>query len=522
VSIVQKVKLIFFVAVAAAALYLPILSADFVYDDIPQVLTDSYIHNHTNILEVLSLKVMNKDVIDNNRPVMLLSLMVDSLVWGKLPFGYHLTNLLLHSLCSAMVFILICNILGELLPDKKSDAGCLAAAFIAGMVYAVHPVNSEAVCVVTFREDLLATFFTLFVLILATKFPAERKIDNFLFVAVIFIASFAAVGAKENGVAASVYLFLYWLIVRKAEKWRIWIKPIAAAFAATLLFLVLRFTIIPGESAIFSEKAAYLGGSFSQMCAIQPRIWLYQLIEIFWPPLLCADISGYSIRNITMSMALIVLLFIFVVSIFLIRKNRGIGIGIMFYIVAILPVSNFVPIFKPAADRYLYLPMFGAGLALASIVCRLKIQRKIFKILAFAFAGIIFLYLSCFTIERELVWNNGLALWQDTVNKNPYSYTGNNNLGFVLYEKGDFEQAVIFFKKAAELDKKSADPIAGLAITYDAMGMAAMADELTRKAIAMDSIYADYEKMIRTFVWTPQNAQKLRIIIERISPKSTE
>ena len=95
------------IAVVAAVIYLPILTADFVYDDTSQILTDDYIHKPAHFAEVLSLSVMRKDILDNNRPVMLLSLMLDSLLWGYNPFGYHLTNLLLHALCSAMVFLLL-------------------------------------------------------------------------------------------------------------------------------------------------------------------------------------------------------------------------------------------------------------------------------------------------------------------------------------------------------------------------------------------------------------------------------
>jgi hypothetical protein len=95
------------VAAIAAVLYIPILSAEFVYDDILQIEIDPYIHQHQHFADVLSLKVITQGVIDNNRPINLLSLMLDSLLWNKAPFGYHLTNLLLHSLCSAMVFVLL-------------------------------------------------------------------------------------------------------------------------------------------------------------------------------------------------------------------------------------------------------------------------------------------------------------------------------------------------------------------------------------------------------------------------------
>ena len=506
------VKFALIIAAIAAILYIPILSADFVFDDIPQILTDSYIHNPSHFAEVLSLKVMSKDIIDNNRPVMLLSLMLDSVLWDKTPFGYHLTNLLLHSLYSAMVFILFYGILSRLFPQNKN---VLWGAFTGAVIFAIHPINSEAVSVITFREDLLAAFFTLLVLILAEKFPAEKTLTSFLLIAAIFISVFAAAGAKENGVIAPLYLLIYWLAVRKAGQWRTWVKLIGAGFAATAIFMTLRFTAVPDKSVIFTEKAAYLGGSFSKMLAIQPRIWVYQLLELFRPSLLCADISGYSVRIISLQTALIVLAIIIILSAIISRKNMGFAVGTVFFVLAMLPTSNLVPIFRPIADRYLYLPMAGLCLALASIICNLKTS----KFLIISFIAIVSLSLCYYTVQRELVWQSGFSLWQDTVKKNPYSFTGNTNLGYAFFDGGEFEKAIRYFTKASQLNPAEPEPIAGLAITYDALGMTEDADKAFENAVLLDSRYADYDNLMQLLLLTPEQGRKLEIIADRVTVK---
>ena len=156
---IQIIKFAFIVAAVATVLYLPILSADFVYDDVSQILIDNYIHKPAHFAEVLSLSVMRKDILDNNRPAMVLSLMIDSLLWGHNPLGYHLTNLLLHSLCSAMVFLLLYGVLGRLFAENDKNIGALWAAF-----------------------------FMLFMLVLAEQFPAERKMTNILLGGLIAIS----------------------------------------------------------------------------------------------------------------------------------------------------------------------------------------------------------------------------------------------------------------------------------------------------------------------------------------------
>jgi tetratricopeptide (TPR) repeat protein len=448
---------------------------------------------------------------------MLLSLMLDSLIWGHNPFGYHLTNLLLHSLCSAMAFILLYGLFGRLFERNNKKIGALWAAFIGAVIFAIHPVNSEAVSVITFREDLLTAFFIMLVLILAERFPSERIIVNILLVIAIVLSIFSAAAAKENGVVAPLFLLIYWFVVRKASQWRIWIKPIVAGFAATAIFMILRFSVVPAKSLIFFQKAAYLGDSFRQMLAIQPRIWTFQLLELIWPNLLCADQTGYSIRNVTLPVALIVLTIMIIVAVLLCRKNTGFGAGILFFFLAMLPTSNFLPIFKPMADRYLYLPMVGICLALGAVVCQLKMPTKRrFVVFQAAIVAAIFIFFGFFTVQRIYIWHSSLSLWQDTVKRNPFSYIGCNNLGSALFDAGEFEKAIPLFTKASRLDPNDPEPIAGLAITYDAIGLSSLAEETFGKAVSLDKHYACYDSLMQTLIWTPHQAEKLQIIANRV------
>jgi hypothetical protein len=518
----QIPKFAFVVAFIAAILYFPILSAEFVFDDTMQIRVDTYIHTPANLPEVLSLKVMSKDIIDNNRPVILLSLMIDSMIWGKRAFGYHLTNLLLHSLCSALVFIGTYNLLKRMFHENGKNINFIWASFLASLLFAIHPINSEAVCTVTFREDLLAAFFTLLSLILVQYFPANRKGINILLGSCIVVFIFAAVGAKENGVVAPLYLFLYWYFVRQHESKREWRLLLAAGFAATMIFLILRFTIVPSQTTIFVQKATYPGGSFSNMLFLQPRIWIYQLLELFRPGLICADITGYSIRNITFSAAVLSLVLIVFISILIGRKNKGFAIGIVFFVLAMLPTSNLIPIFRPVADRYLYLPMFGLSLALASMICKIKIPQRLFKLISIIVIAAICLVLCYFTLQREMVWNNSFSPWQDTADKNPYSFLGNDNLGFVLYDRGEYEKAIPYFQKASELDHTSADPLAALAITYDALGRKSLANDFAQKAVALNKYYGNYDNLLKLLIWTPEQAKKLQKITDRLYVKKTE
>jgi hypothetical protein len=509
------------IAIISILFYLPILWADFVYDDLGQIVTLDYIHNPSNIVEVITLAVMKTNVLDNNRPAMLLSLMADSLLWGRNPFGYHLTNLLLHTANSVMLFLFVYGLLGRLFTRDSKHFGTLKASLIAGAIFALHPINSEAVCVPTFREDLLVVFFTLLTLILAERFPYARKTANILYCFSTALLIFAASAAKETGIMCPLVLLFYWLIVRRAGQWRLWAMPLVAGFISAGVFAYLRFTIVPKNTGKIESLRDFCLWIFQW----QPRIWAYELLEIFWPPMMSADLNFYSLRHITLPVASVFLVAALAPVLLLIRKNRGVFLGVLFYILAIAPTSNLMPMAKPMADRYLYFPMVGLCVALGSIICTLKNPQGR-RILAFRIAAAaIFIYLGIFLVQRVFVWGNNRALWEDAAKKNPFSITAFNNLGNVFYDNSEYENALFYFQKAIALDieikHNLADPYAGMAITYDALGRTESADEYFLKSVAKNRDFADFEKIVSFPLMTRKHAEKLKVIIDRVAAGRT-
>jgi tetratricopeptide (TPR) repeat protein len=288
-------------------------------------------------------------------------------------------------------------------------------------------------------------------------------------------------------------------------------------FAVTIGFLAARFECEPERSEIFTEKPMYLEGSFSAMLRVQPRIWAYQLGVLFWPDLLCADKTSYTIKSMNLTTAFLILVVTVIGTFVLAYRNSAFGLGAAFYWLALLPVSNLVPMFRPMADRYLYFPMVGVCLACGAIVCRLKIPSKRWvRALLIVSAAAVYGILSVLTIQRTLVWQNERSLWEDTVEKNPYSFTANSNLGFILYDDGEFYGAMQAFKRVCSMWPDYAEPWAGLAITYDALQLPDLAEEALRQAIARDERYADPASLVGTLILEKRFAERLQIVADRI------
>ena len=271
------------VAAATFLVFMPALRGGFIYDSRMQVLTDPFLHDAANWPAVLSGRVLGMDVLDFNRPAMLASLMLDAAIWGKNPFGYHLTSVLLHVLNVVLVWLLLDRLLVGRTGASGPDAGLLTPAVIGAFVFAVHPIVTETVCEPSYREDLLVATFTLAALVIAlaiapSRAPAQSRdataesaSGTAWRVAACVGCAFLAVASKESGVVLPPLMLVAWGLFGQKAPRRFWELAIGGTALVVVAFLAARFLLEPAESRIFG-KPIPLGGSLGAALAIQPRI----------------------------------------------------------------------------------------------------------------------------------------------------------------------------------------------------------------------------------------------------------
>jgi hypothetical protein len=489
-------------------LYLPALGDDFVWDARAKVLMSDFIHDPGNLPDVLTGRVLTRDVLDNNRPGNLLSLMVDAAVWGKQPAGYHATSVTLHAVVCAMLFLLMVRLLPE---------GGTWAAFLAALAFAAHPLNCEAVSEVSYREDLLVTGAILAGLFAAMAFLRKPGLwRNLLLGVVCCLALLFSVSAKENGAAGPVVIACYWLLWRRKEPVLPWVALVGAAVLVVGGFLVARFTLAPAHSIIFTSKPAQLGGSLANTLLIQPRIWTMEFTQVILPHGLCADYGAYSIRNYSVPLSMTAVALVVCAQTYLGLRNRVFAFGSVFFWAGLLPVANFVPLFRPMADRFLYLPLAGLAMVLAQGLCLAGNLRPAARSCIYAAAIVWICTAAVLTLFREPVWHDSLALWQDTAAVNPYSTAAADNLGWAYLDANRAEEAAVAFRRDIALTKGlSADPWAGLALASEAAFQPAAADDCYRRAVALDTRYAHPEELLRALVLESNSAGKLEVLARR-------
>jgi tetratricopeptide (TPR) repeat protein len=259
------------------------------------------------------------------------------------------------------------------------------------------------------------------------------------------------------------------------------------------------------------------------MLQVQPRIWAYQLQLLCWPARLCADQGPFNLAHLGLGAALFVLAGAAAAVILLARRQRAVWLAAALIALPLLPVSNFVPIFRPLADRYLYFPLAGVALLVGLALQWAWLTRRYYllALLPVLVGGLAFL-----TLQREAVWKNELALWCDTFIRNPRSFTAANNLGFACHQSGQYVRAVACWQRAVQLaGDREADPWAGLAIVYWRLGRREEAVRAYQRAVACNGDYARPEKLVAQLTWEPAAAAELAVVArqaERTAKSLTE
>jgi len=491
-------------ALVAIALYLPTLPYDFSYDSVTEVRDDTFIHQPRHLADVLTLRVLSMDVLDFNRPLQLLTLMVDSLLWGKNPAGYRFTNLLLHGAAVALLFRWLFLLTGS-----------RRASLLAALLFAVHPLHCEAVVEISNRKDLLATLYLLAGFNAAAAFqPGEKRTTwgpALLTVACLFLS----VASKESGIAGPVVLAAYWFLFRweNRQTRRPWQLLIAASTLAVGTFLVLRFALEPHPSLIFDPPPSPIAPTALGWLNIQSRIWAAEFLRIVWPSHLCADYGPYNLRILALAAAAIIASL----------RNRKIALASALFVAAMLPVSNLLPIYRPMADRFLYLPMTGVALALAVALAALlgprKKNRETAQTLISWAALAVIAVLAAVTLHQQPVWRNHATLWQETSLENPFSFNAWLGRGYSALDAGKPQQAITEFRHASALaHDQSAEIFAAIALAEDDLGHLREAAESLAHATKLDSRYARPDTLVRALIFPAYRADRFPKIARQTSP----
>ena len=202
-------------AVVGWAVYINSLTNPFVYDDFRLIVENSTLAAPTNVQAIVWH--------DITRPVVNLSYALDAAIWGLRPLGFHLTNVLLHAVNVVLVFLFALALARDDRARRRTAGGAESTgqesadetaarlvAIVCGLLFAVHPMLSQAVGYISARSDLLCATFVLLTFLAARRFFLG---GGFAWAAAALASWLLGLGAKEVAAMLPLALLGYDVLV---------------------------------------------------------------------------------------------------------------------------------------------------------------------------------------------------------------------------------------------------------------------------------------------------------------------
>jgi protein O-mannosyl-transferase len=417
---------------------------------------------------------------DSYLPMTLTSYSLDYTFWKSDPFGYHLTQIFLHTCNSFLVFLILMRV----------KAGRLLA-FSTALIYAVHPVHVESVVWVAERKNLLSGFFIFLSLYFYIRFTDREKSGKAPLIVSWFLFVLALL-SKSIAVMLPLVFILYDLCI--AKRGLRLLEKIPFFFGS----LVCAWGTIFTQSSSGAIKT-YAGGSFFTAMLFSMRVYLDYLVSLMVPVNLSPHYF-YARENLSDGLYILSYLLVPAVIFYAVKNFRSrpyLAFAVGWFVLWLLPVSNLVPLTTIRQDRYLYLPsvavfLFGLGAVMNTHWFRVDRRRSL------VLAGLLIVALTGATIQYSYTFASSRAFWlhvaakypqwseaqfaagyqcwitedkacavrhyRQALKANPENAVALNNYGAILIDEGNYSEAKTYIEKARQADPGYASPYKNMAV----------------------------------------------------------
>ena len=488
--------------IATVIVYIPSLRAGFIMDDNAMLTENPLIAAADGICRFW----YTAQPVNFFGPVTASTLWIEWRLWGLHPFGYHATNLALH--CAEV--LLLWGILRRLR---------LPGAWLAALLFAVHPLNVETVAWVAQRKNLVAMLFFLLSILCFLKagiVPDPASADD--------AADGFAGAQKANGRSPAFPSHWYWLsllafVLAMLGKGSVAPLPLVLAGLIAwhrklthrdLLRLAPFFAAAAMLAAVdvwtqrlASHEIVRDAGFAERLLGAGAAVWFY-LFKVFWPANL---VFVYPQWRIVATNALWWLPLAaaagFTCVLWLARRSwcRPALYAWGYFCLMLIPVLGFTDVYfmkySLVADHYAHLALIGVACWVAAGATlawrRTPAEEKArWRIPAVAAASAAILALGAATWRQARIYRDARTLYQATVDANPNSWMAHNNLGVELSKvPGRLPDAIAHYEQALQLKPDYFEAHNNLAIALESEGSTQAAITQFEEALRLDAGVAD-------------------------------
>jgi Tfp pilus assembly protein PilF len=431
------------------------------WDDLSLVVENPAIRSLSidNLIEIFTPKAGK-----TYQPVRVLSYAIDYYLWKLNPLGYHLGNIVLHGFSAVILYFLLASLLNQIRSESSLESNRIIA-LLASLLFAVHPVNVEAVTWISSRKYGLLAFFYFSSLYFYSKHSEKGRYHR-IYYALSVVSYVLSLLSSPFSVTLPAILFLYdYCRIRDINPYNI-IKSRLLSYLPYIVLSISQFVILwnsftttPGPApAIKSHEINNIFYTFLTMLRVLYD-YMKNLIFPFWLNNMYVDHTSTSLLEYKVILSLLVISLLIGILFFQVRAGYKVNLFCLgWFVFTWLPVSNIIPISTKMADRYLYLPAVGLFLLFSLAVYNTShrwFSRKAKQLVTVPLIAFLVFSLAYLSIDRNRVWANSQTLWEDSLRKAPAYWVPHMNLGLTMAQQGRIEEALSYYRESLRLNPNS-------------------------------------------------------------------
>lgn len=427
-------------------------SGSFVFDDHTSIIDNPSIRRLWPIWPVLSPPANGETV--GGRPLLNLSFAVNYALDGLKTRGFHAVNLAIHILNGLFLLGIVRRTLRLPTVSSRLGGASLGPAFVAALLWTVHPLQTESVTYIAQRAESLAGWFFLLVMYCVVRGLESDRPARWYMAAVI--GCWLGVAVKETVAVAPLVVLLYdrtfWsgsFCDSLRKRWGLY----AGLVVGWILVAGLVFsspTPVRYEGLTVPDPWSYARS--------QPGVILYYLRLSLWPDPLCLDYD-WPIAQTWMSIVpgMLAIGLLLGATVIGLMGRRGWGfLGAWFFLI-LSPTSIVVPLQQLAFEHRMYLPLaavvtmvvIGVYVAGQNLADRIGRGYRVATVVVLVTTAAVML--GVLTFRRNKVYRDEVLIWQDTLAKAPHNARAYYNLGVLNSKAGRWMKAVEYYQQTIRI-----------------------------------------------------------------------
>jgi tetratricopeptide (TPR) repeat protein len=449
---------VMFIIVATLVVYIPAMRGGYIWDDDCYVEKNPLISSPKGLCNIWTAKNIPSQYV----PMVYTTFLLEHSLWGLQPFGYHLTNVLLHILNALLIWLLLSRLK-------------IRGAWFVSAIFALHPVHVESVAWITERKNVLSLFFCLVSALAyfqyafgSGKESAKGRSETFYQLSTFLFLCALASKAVMCFFPVLLLIILWW------KRGRIILKDIRDLLRFFILGLAWGLFIMWWEHKHVGTGAIEFGFTPIKRILLASRALWFYLGKLFYPVNLTFSYPKWNIdptNPLHYTWLLLSLVAAWGMWHWRKRIQRGSIAAVAFFVVALSPMLGFFSlytfVYTYVADHYQYVASIGP-ITLFVTIGGIAVNRlgKYAKGISIISVVLILLTIGILTWRQCHIYKDRETLWQDTIRKNPDSLMAHLNLGVEYAQQGRLDEAISHYNKVLQLNPNYAQAYTDLGLVF--------------------------------------------------------